>query len=511
MFGLKSIRKLAANTRANVSMIFALSIVPIIGVAGFAIDAQLAFSKKEKVQYAIDSAVLAGARMMQVTPSQGKVKKHARAYFNSLIANEDNGMVCEDVEFDFVNDEELKAEVDCYQPTILMQVLGHTRVNFTVSSTATYGIGKLDVAFVFDLSGSMNNSGRLYNLKLAALDAVETLLPEPGSPTEGDVRIAMSSYNDMVNAGDFFEEVTGLKPRRTYVAEYTYEGTETVNKTGWHNECTCYFEYRGTCYYQRCESKYGPYTEEVTADVTGTEEYVLNSTCVYERAGDHSFSDSQPLQLPNGELVDRLEEGKLNASETPDNEEGFITAGYAYFQPYSQKSKRSAGDGGTWGTEGTNCRNVEPFELSSNELSIKSHIAGLNANNGTAGHLGIEWGWYLISEKWDDVFDGSAKPLPYDEPDSVKAMIIMTDGEFNSQYHGSMGNSEQQAKKLCDEIKKESVVIYTVAFDAPKKGEEVLAYCASGVEFAFKAKNGQELIDSYKAIASSISDLRIKY
>ena len=56
------LQSLLINKRGNVAMIFALALVPMLLVAGFAIDAQLAFSKKDKIQHSIDSAVLAGAR-----------------------------------------------------------------------------------------------------------------------------------------------------------------------------------------------------------------------------------------------------------------------------------------------------------------------------------------------------------------------------------------------------------------------------------------------------------------
>jgi len=64
---------------------------------------------------------------------------------------------------------------------------------------------------------------------------------------------------------------------------------------------------------------------------------------------------------------------------------------------------------------------------------------------------------------------------------------------------------------LCDAIKEDDVIIYTVAFQAPQAGKDVLSYCASGPEFYFNAENGQELMESYNAIATSISDLRISF
>jgi hypothetical protein len=85
----------------------------------------------------------------------------------------------------------------------------------------------------------------------------------------------------------------------------------------------------------------------------------------------------------------------------------------------------------------------------------------------------------------------------------------MTDGDFNRQYFSGQGSSSNQARALCAEIKLTGVVIYSVAVQAPSAGEAVLEYCASGPQYFFDPSNGQELEDDYRAIATSISDLRI--
>ena len=48
----------AANEAGNVAMIAALTIIPIVTIAGFAIDFQVTTTQKARVQQAIDSAVL---------------------------------------------------------------------------------------------------------------------------------------------------------------------------------------------------------------------------------------------------------------------------------------------------------------------------------------------------------------------------------------------------------------------------------------------------------------------
>lgn len=477
------LRRVWRDQAANISMIWALSLLPIFAIAGLAIDSQVAFGKKDRIQHAVDSAVLAGARMLQSSNSETDGTAHARAYFASLTA-QDPGLTCGELQLSYPGNDEITATVQCSQATMLSQAVGKAKLDFEVTSTATYGVGKLDVAFVFDISGSMNSYGRLGDLKLAAADAVDTLLPAPGSSSEGDVRIAMSAYNSMIDAGPFFEEVTGMKANRTYV------GTRTVRE----NQCewVCRFAIGPYCFSweQRCTPR----------DVTYTSTKSINSTCVYERDGNFKFNEVQPTQRSTPELVTQLPAGQVRATTDSANAHGFMATAYATYNPSND----------SWSTYGTDCLSVKPFELSHNKTQIKAYITGLYANGGTAGHQGVAWGWYLISPEWKDVFDNNAEPLSYDEPDSIKAMIIMTDGEFNSQFYGSQGNSMNQAKALCDAIKLKDVVVYTIAFDAPDAGKQVLEYCATNPEFYFNATNGQELKDSYQTIASSISDLRIK-
>ena len=471
------------DQRANISMIWALSLLPIFMIAGLAIDSQAAFGQKDRVQHAVDSAVLAGARMLQSSNSEADGIAHARTYFSSLTAQDPN-LTCNELQLTFPGNDEITATVECFQKTMLSQIVGKNRIDFKVASTATYGVGKLDVAFVFDISGSMNSYGRLADLKEAAKDAVDTLLPSPGSSSGGDVRIAMSAYNAMVDAGPFFENVTGMRANRTYVASRTVR----ENTCEW----VCRFAIGPYClsWQQQCSPR----------DVTYTSTKSINSTCVYERDGNFRFNDVQPTQRSVPELATQLPAGQKRATTDSANAHGFLATAYATYN--------SSND--SWTTYGTVCLSVEPFELSNNRTQIKHYIDGLYANGGTAGHQGIAWGWYLISPEWKDVFDHNAEPLSYEEPDSIKAMIIMTDGEFNSQFYNGQGNSTEQAKSLCDSIKNKKVVIYTVAFDAPDAGKDVLEYCATNPEFYFDATNGQELKDSYQAIAASISDLRIK-
>ena len=150
-----------------------------------------------------------------------------------------------------------------------------------------------------------------------------------------------------------------------------------------------------------------------------------------------------------------------------------------------------------------------PQPLTSNRQPLDDYITALAAGGNTAGHLGVAWGWYTIAPSWSSIWPSTSTPLAYDEPDSAKALVLMTDGEFNTVGDSSNGSSTWQAKQLCDKAKAAGVRIYSVAFQAPEAGRDVLEYCSSGSEYFFRPESGQELQDAYQSIASSISDLRI--
>lgn len=61
---------------------------------------------------------------------------------------------------------------------------------------------------------------------------------------------------------------------------------------------------------------------------------------------------------------------------------------------------------------------------------------------------------------------------------------------------------------LCDRVKEQGVVIYTVAFEAPDMGETLLRNCASSINHAFDV-NGLEIRSAFASIATSIRKLRL--
>ena len=465
---------LAKNDRANVAMITGLALVPMISVAGFAVDYRATTTSKVKVQAVADSAVLIGARVLQNNQDRDATKQIIITTVDDQLRGHNGYLSCQSPTITFADDDtEIFLDIDCRQNTSLLQVIGVTDLDFSVQSASVWGIGKLEVAFMFDVSGSMGDENRMVDLKEAAEDAVDILLPEGGGSATDDVRLAMVSYNTSANAGDLFSAVTGLEAERTYVAEDTY-----IDEDG------------------------------NTAVQTVT--YSVNSTCVFERPGDEAFTDAAPDFSVAGEtpIVSALDtitgatEAIYNAATSEANKQGFLAAGFAKYNDEDD----------SWSETGTNCNPNEPLPLTNNRDTLKTYITDLSTGGWTAGQQGIAWAWYMLAEPWSSILPTTAQPYTYSENNSMKALVLMTDGAFNRVRFNDLGDSDAQARAICDKIKENgNVIIYTVAFKAPTEGEAVLAYCASEPGFAFTPDTGEELKEVYRDIASSLTNLRIKY
>lgn len=158
---------------------------------------------------------------------------------------------------------------------------------------------------------------------------------------------------------------------------------------------------------------------------------------------------------------------------------------------------------------GNNCPDEGLFTLSSDLGAFSNAIDDLNASGGTAGHVGVAWGWYLLSPKWSAVWPEASKPLSYDAENSVKAVILMTDGAFNNATHSAYGTSSQQAVKLCEQMRDEGIEIYAIAFSAPPAGQQTLKDCAGELSNYYEAASNEELIAAFESIAQLLVVLKL--
>lgn len=216
------------------------------------------------------------------------------------------------------------------------------------------------------------------------------------------------------------------------------------------------------------------------------------SSCVVERTGDENYTDAAPASDP-------------------------VTIHYpqadSYLGCYSGNVLRP---------------------LSDDSETLKTNINALTANGSTAGHIGLAWGWYMLSPNWNSVFtDATYTAGSYEEEDLVKVAVMMTDGEFNTAYCNgvladdadfppSSPNANQidcdaqdtafdQAEELCEAMQDAGITIYTVGFNISdgSGADTFLEGCATEEDYYYLASSGDELTEAFQSIARSITLLRL--
>jgi len=180
---------------------------------------------------------------------------------------------------------------------------------------------------------------------------------------------------------------------------------------------------------------------------------------------------------------------------------------------------------------GHDCPDAVILPLSSSRTTLKNLIDDLEIGGSTAGQIGAAWGWYTVSPGFNALWP-SATAGAYDDDDLMKAVVIMTDGEFNTPYCGGViaadagsgsgsssdhigcnatnGDPFEQTAALCVAMKARGVIVYTVGFqmDVRGRGAQVLNGCSSSGS-AFLPASGADLTDAFKAIGRDITRLRI--
>lgn len=204
-------------------------------------------------------------------------------------------------------------------------------------------------------------------------------------------------------------------------------------------------------------------------------------------------------------------------------------------EQYTDASYATKGVGYHYPGSGSNLgcyTNNDVVPLTANKTFLNSEIENLTTNGSTAGHIGLAWGYYLLSDNWNGLWDNASQHAgPMDAKDLVKAVVMMTDGEFNTGYcngvladdasfssnssqincNANNGDFYDQAEALCDSIKADDIHLYTVGFgiSAGSTEDTFLSGCASSNENYYLASDGAELTAAFKSIAKSISLLRL--
>lgn len=197
------------DRRGNIAMMFGLMVFVILGGAGIAIDMQRSNAVRAEVIEATDAAVLAAARYKSSRPNadDDELSTIARRVFDNGISN---GNQIDVSNFQIVSDnssDTLTADVDGTLNALFMGMLGIKSVDIGTSSQVKFGKQPvLEIAMALDVTGSMNQKGKIVALKDAAKDLVESLF----AAEDADVKIGIAPFAQYVSLGVDYNSATWL-------------------------------------------------------------------------------------------------------------------------------------------------------------------------------------------------------------------------------------------------------------------------------------------------------------
>jgi Flp pilus assembly protein TadG len=456
--------KLKSDRSGEVAITFGLISIIMFVLIGGAVDYGRWLHASKQTKTAIDSAVLAGARVMQLqgtgATAQTNAKAAAMKYYKENVKTR-LATVNDTVAFVIpTSADSITATGNVQIKTPLLSVLSildnkdHNTMPLMKPSAADFPVAKLkvggnaensiEIAMMLDTSGSMSGQ-KLIDMKAAAVDLINIVVWDN-----------QTTYTSKVSIAPFSADV-----RLPTTMNDAARGTRaaTILRPG------------------TCTTGSGQNKQTVACDKT----YTL-TPCVVERAGSNRYTDAAP--------------GTNN----------YVMGEYVA------------------GTS-TNCNQGAAnviVPLTNNKTTLINAVNGLVLGGGTAGHLGTAWAWYTLSPNWNALFPASNQPQAYGTAKLQKIAILMTDGEYNTEFSvngintddalaGTIANasSVNQAKALCDGMKAKGITVYTVGFDLGGNTTAIntLSYCASSTNTFYQASSGSDLRQAFRDIALKVSDL----
>lgn len=424
------LRRLHAENDGSIGLMFGAMLSVMLMFVAAAVDVSRWIAARSDTLSAVNSAVLAGARVLQTdNDNVGAAIATATRYYKENTKN--LKVVNDTIKFTTSNNKmAMQAKGQSYIETPFLNLAGYPRlpllkdtegvISEALLAAGGKGQGDVEISMMLDITGSMGGR-KLADLKDAAKDLIDIVLLNEN----GKSRIALVPFSEAIN----------IEPN--WAAEVVSNGPQRVR--------------------------------------SGSRNYYLDPQCATERTGPDAFTDAPP----NGQ-------NKLGKFYSTDGE----------CMPKSGS--------------------VIP--LSYDKSMLKSAIDQYRASGNTAGHLGTAWAWYMLSPNWAQRVPPASRAGNYGEKGLRKVAILMTDGEYNTQYSEGFpvssysapnGSSTEQARTLCENMKATGITIYTVGFELPRNGQsvETLRQCASEPGNFYNAENGDALRQAFRDIALQISTL----
>lgn len=491
--------------------LLAISMVAITGMVGVAIDTGRMQLVQSKLQFSLDAAGLAAGSTVSTATLNSEVAKYLGSNFNGYLGATLTGT---SATVDGSNTI-ITLSATATLPTSFLGIVGVTTITVTANSQISRAVTGLELILVLDNTGSMANSAGGGGSKIQALQSAATTLVNSlfaSNPPAGKLWVGIVPFSQTVNIG------TGHPTWMNTVYDNAILDTSgSTTTTDWGPSGSW-----GGCVDARLNG------EDITDDppVSGNTNTLFDA---YYWISDSLNPDGVSNSGGNNWKYKRWNRCKngsctiVNNSCSTSNSHTCTPISPGYSSPLNTT------------TAGPNylCpQQVTP--MTNDKTTLLNAINSMVAEGDTLINQGMQWGWNMISPRWQGFWggtmDANGLPLAYNTHGMTKVVVLLTDGTntVDNSAHGAywfLGDSRlgttsgstavtdlnNKTLQLCTAMKNQGIYIYTIALgtDPTTAGLAMLQSCATASNYYFDSPSTSQLQGVFNSIGDSLANLRV--
>jgi Flp pilus assembly protein TadG len=511
----------AAAEAGNTAVIFALAVIPLVGLVGAAVDYTRAVQLRTSMQAAADATSLMVAQGA-ASQTAAAVQTATDSYFRAIFSNP--AVIGLQVTGTYSNTSGSTVVVSATgtYKTMLMNIMGFPTLPLSASSTASFGNKRLRVALVLDNTGSMAQSGKITALKNALntansglLDQLKAAVSNPGDvyvsiiPFVKDVNVDPTNYNaswiywddaahldntswDAQNgtcsSSGYTDRVSCLTPGNCSLAGYTTQAscvaaTGSCNNPRYTSQSSCtgggYCSISNRQTQGNCNNAGGTWRTPATWTPGGPG--VWTDTYTWTPANHNTW---------NGCVMDRGDPNTPNANNYDTNvvapSTGTPASLYAAEQ-YSPCPQAIMGLNYDW----TNMKNL---------------VTNMSPGGNTNQAIGLQLGWMSLT-------GGGPFAMPAEDPNYTyqHVIILLTDG-LNTQdrWYSDQASIDARQAMTCTNAKAAGIILYMIQVNTDgSPTSTLLQNCASDSTKFFLLTSASQIVTTFNQIGTNLTRLRV--
>lgn len=547
-------RRFRSSDEGSLTIFSLFLFLLILMIAGLAVDTMRYENQRVAIQNTLDSAIVAASSLSQDMDAEALVKQYVA---KAGLDPNDVSVTMSEARPDgvTVTDRRVSATANINMNTMFMGMMGIDSLHGTAKGSAMEGVQMIEIALILDVSGSMGWNSKIDNLKVAAKEFVDTVLTNT-DPSR--VAISIIPYNQQVympaalsshlNLADSTVAIASPRPYKGALTQYqtrnpaapcvAFDTADFLTRqltasTSAGSSASFAGNYGALASYSKysqpseaafwCGNHYAkilPYQNNPTV----LKAYIDTLFAQGYTAIDYGMKWGVALLDPSMQpVVEGMADSKAISNEMRGKPAQYGTAGalkFVVLMTDGENTEHSdlapefkAGPTRIWFSKSAGAKNEYNgyyVEMPANSASQRWYVPGNPNSNKDDAYVSatslptdaVQLDYHALYRRFgvQDVAEFFFKRSDSAAYDAHRAAI---------QDVGGYDEADTNLKAICDEAKKlNQITVFTVAFEAPSNGEEVLKDCATAPGYYFDVE-GTQISDAFSSIAGQISLLRL--